>query len=130
PQVAITGRLGAKEPREDRELGTKVFEPAEETQHRMTMMIVTVEASRDDGSWSSRLKRPGSKLVCVASPIAARSMSNLIADPPIIANQMKKTALGTRRTPATNSRMVRPREILARKMPTKALHDSHHAIMK
>ena len=57
-------------------------------------------------------------------------MSNLIAEPPMTVNQMKNTALGTRRTPATNSRMVRPFEILARKMPTKALQDSHHAIMK
>src|SRR5699024_5798372 len=129
-QVAITGRRGAKEPCEDSELRTKVFESAEETKNRMTMMIVNVEASRDSGSWSSRLKKAVSKLFCVASPIAAPSMSSLIADPPMTVNQMKKTALGTRRTRATISRIVRPREILARKMPTNALHDSHHAIMK
>ena len=48
----------------------------------------------------------------------------------MMVNHTKNTALGTSRTPATNSRIVRPLEILARKMPTKALHDSHQAIMK
>ena len=50
PQVAITGRRGAKDPREDSELSTKVFESAEETKNRMTMMIVKTEASMDNGS--------------------------------------------------------------------------------
>src|SRR5699024_12839319 len=49
PQVEMTGRLGAKEPCEDSELRTKVFESAAETKKRMTMMIVNVEASRDSG---------------------------------------------------------------------------------
>ena len=57
-------------------------------------------------------------------------MSILMAVPPKMVNQAKNTRLGTPSTPATNWRMVRPLEILARKTPTKAPQLSHQAIMK
>src|SRR5699024_12437346 len=67
PQVAITGRSGVKEPCEDSELRTKVFESAEEPQNRMTMMIVNVDASRERGRWSSRLKNEVTQMIFVAA---------------------------------------------------------------
>ena len=50
PHVAMTGRRGSKEPREDSELRTKVFESAEETKNRVTMTIVKTEARSESGS--------------------------------------------------------------------------------
>ena len=46
----MTGRRGSKEPREDSELRTKVFESAEETKNRVTMTIVKTEARSESGS--------------------------------------------------------------------------------
>ncbi len=47
--------------------------------------------------------------------------------PPRMQNQITLTTLGTSRTPVTNCRIVRPREIRAMNIPTKGVHDSHHA---
>ena len=43
----------------------------------------------------------------------------------MIANQTKLTPLGISSTPITNSRMVRPLEMRARKVPTNGVHDIH-----
>ena len=51
----------------------------------------------------------------------------VIAAPPKIENQTRLTRLGTRITPPTNWRIVRPRLILARNMPTKGVQEIHHA---
>jgi len=48
-----------------------------------------------------------------------------IAVPPRIENHKKVTSVGTRRTPATNSRIVLPREMRAMKTPTNGAHDIH-----
>ena len=42
-------------------------------------------------------------------------------------NQRTDTSVGTMMTPRINSRMVRPREIRAMKMPTKGVQESHQA---
>ena len=51
----------------------------------------------------------------------------LMPAPPKIANHTRLTTVGTRRTPVTNSRMVRPREIRAMNIPTNGVHETHHA---
>ena len=42
-------------------------------------------------------------------------------------NQMSEKPTGSARTPPTNSRMVRPREMRAMKMPTNGAHVMVHA---
>ena len=70
-----------------------------------------------------------SAAVCLAmSPPS--NMSTWIAVPPKTVNQVKNTTLGTTSTPTMKPRMVRPREMRARKTPTKAPQDTHQAIMK
>ena len=51
----------------------------------------------------------------------------LQAVPPKIENQMTVTRGGTRSTPVTNWRMVRPRLIRAMNMPTNGAQETHHA---
>ena len=46
---------------------------------------------------------------------------------PTMANQMKPMPVGAATTPSTNSRMVRPREMRATKVPTKGAQEIHHA---
>src|SRR5215218_50563 len=58
-----------------------------------------------------------------AAPVSCR----LMAAPPRTENHTKLTTLGARMTPKTNSRMVRPREILAIKTPTNGAQLIHHA---
>ena len=50
-----------------------------------------------------------------------------MAVPPKTANHTKVTTLGATSTPRTNSRMVRPLEILAINVPTKGVQEIHHA---
>ena len=50
-----------------------------------------------------------------------------MAAPPKIANHSRLTALGIRMTPATNSRIVRPRLIRAMNMPTNGVQEIHQA---
>ena len=50
-----------------------------------------------------------------------------IAAPPKTQNQTRLTRLGTRITPLTNWRIVRPREMRAMNMPTNGVHESHQA---
>ena len=42
-------------------------------------------------------------------------------------NHVRQTADGTMMTTVTNSRRVRPREIFAMNIPTKGVHETHHA---
>ena len=44
-----------------------------------------------------------------------------------MANQSRLTALGTRSTPETNWRMVRPRLMRAMNMPTNGVQEIHQA---
>ena len=50
-----------------------------------------------------------------------------MAAPPKMQNQIRVTVLGIRMTPATNSRMVRPRLMRATNMPTNGVQEIHHA---
>ncbi len=56
-----------------------------------------------------------------------RSLLHVMAAPPKMANHTRLTVLGTRMTPETNSRMVRPRLIRAMKMPTNGVQEIHQA---
>ena len=58
-----------------------------------------------------------------AAPVSCRS----IAAPPKTANHTKLTPLGISSTPTTNSRIVRPLEMRAMKVPTNGAHEIHHA---
>ena len=58
-----------------------------------------------------------------AAPESCKSM----AVPPRMANHTKLTTLGARITPKTNSRMVRPLEMRAIKVPTNGAQEIHHA---
>jgi hypothetical protein len=42
-------------------------------------------------------------------------------------NHSRLTVVGMRITPMTNCRMLRPRLMRARNMPTKGVHEIHHA---
>ncbi len=63
----------------------------------------------------------------LAARSAAPVESRRIAVPPITQNQTTVAPLGTSRTPIRNSRMVRPCEMRAMKVPTNGAQDSHHA---
>ena len=96
-----------------------------------TSMIAMTEVTVANGKWSRVAKKAllMSAVVCLAmSP--PWNMSTWMAVPPKTVNQVKNTTLGTTRTPMMNPRMVRPREMRARKTPTKAPQDTHQAIMK
>ena len=53
--------------------------------------------------------------------------SSLSAEVPKMPNQVRLPSAGTMRTPAMNSRIVRPREIRAMKEPEKGAHAIHQA---
>ncbi|MNQ65462.1 hypothetical protein D3C85_799170 [compost metagenome] len=57
----------------------------------------------------------------------APASSEYSAEPPMIANHTIVTPLGMTITPVTNSRMVRPREMRAMKVPTKGAQEIHQA---
>ncbi len=60
---------------------------------------------------------------CMASPPSSRCI--MIDASPKTVNQMRLTTVGARRTPITNSRIVRPREIRAMNIPTKGAQLVH-----
>ncbi len=83
-------------------------------------MLVTVAIG-----YSART--PKSCASWVASAASRPSSDRVIAVVPKTANQMRLTVLGTRMTPPTNWRMVRPRLIRAMNMPTKGVQEIHQA---
>ena len=106
---------------------------------RMTVTIMRItETAPGSGSAPSMSKRMRSKLMSgapstmyasastVPSPRSARSWMP-IAPPPKIANHSSEMTDGTSRTPVTNWRIVRPREMRAMKRPTNGDHDTHQA---
>ena len=93
-------------------------------------MAIT-EVTLANGKTSSVAKKAllMSAVVCSAM-VPSWNMSTWMAVPPKTVNQVKKTTVGTTRTPMMKPRIVRPREMRARKTPTKAPQDTHQAIMK
>ena len=96
-----------------------------------TRMMAITEVMVASGRVSRVAKKALLMSVAVCSAMVPPSnMSTWMAVPPKTVNQVKKTTVGTARTPTMNPRMVRPREMRARKTPTKAPQDTHQAIMK
>ena len=78
------------------------------------------------GHGSSSIKA-NSMASAVPSPQIDRPVrSNSMAVPPKMENHTSVSTDGTTTMPTTNSRMVRPREMRARNMPTNGVHDTHH----
>lgn len=90
-----------------------------------------IEVTVVSGSSASSAKKAEFTSSAARAPMPdPRSMSKLMAEPPMIVNQTKNTRLGMPMTPATNCRIVRPFEILARKTPTNAPQQPprHHEV--
>ena len=83
-------------------------------------IVVSGSASRAVNSDSSGV---ATVAIRSASPFTCRWMPVV----PTMANQMKPMPVGAATTPSTNSRMVRPREMRATKVPTKGAQEIHHA---
>ncbi|SLI26891.1 Uncharacterised protein [Mycobacteroides abscessus subsp. abscessus] len=79
------------------------------------------------GSASSMPNSEASASAAIAPRSATPVVVSRIAVPPITQNHTTVTPLGTSSTPTRNSRIVRPREMRARKVPTNGAQDSHHA---
>ena len=106
---------------------TSAPESAEVTKNTTTMMIAISEIKPEKGK-CSRKANSASELSCsMASPrlltCSQRIMWMAVSPNTVIHNRVK--AVGTSSTPATNSRMVRPREMRAMNRPTKGDQASH-----
>ena len=125
PQKMTVLRCGSMVPRSDSEPITMDAASAPETKNTATSTITTTVDTVASGYSPSR---PNSCPSTVPSPAgSAPSCWALIAAPPNTQNQTNETRLGTIRTPVTNCRMVRPREIRAMNMPTNGVQEIHHA---
>src|SRR5699024_47106 len=101
---------------------TNVAESADVIKNTDTSTMATMERSAPIGSSlniaKSCVSGAMSKMPGVYCPTVMPVMPNTL-------NQMILTIVGTKSTAPTNSRMVRPREILAMKMPTNGLQLIH-----
>ena len=107
---------------------TPEFAEVMKNAHRET--IATIDRSNPSGYSFSTTKSPTSgvatascKVSIAILPFSARLMPRL----PKIAPQMQDAIAGTRTTPRTNSRMVRPLEIRAINTPTNGAQAMNHA---
>src|SRR5699024_250275 len=100
-------------------------ESADVTKNTMIEIIASTEVTMPNGNCSSNAKSiaSGEPAALISLPVS----SNHIAVPPKIENHRAHTAAGTRITTVTNSRNVRPREILAMNRPTNGVQETHHA---
>ena len=86
------------------------------------MLASGVLRTRPDGAMGSIV------VSAVPSPQIDRPVrSNSMAVPPKMENHTSVSTDGTTTMPTTNSRMVRPREMRARNMPTNGVHEIHQA---
>ena len=125
PQKMTVRRRGSVVPRSDRVPITIEAASAPETKKMATSTITTTLASVASGNCSSIVNSWAS---CAPAPkMSVPAFWRSIAVPPKTANQSRLTRLGTRSTPATNWRIVRPREMRAMNMPTNGVHEIHQA---
>src|SRR5690606_11722598 len=125
PQKITTPRFGARVPRWLRLPITIDAESAPEMKKMAMRSIATTVAIPVSGRFPST---PNSCPSTLSAPAMSYPSSCCpMPAPPKIENQMRLTRLGTRMTPMMNSRMVRPRLMRARNMPTKGAHETHHA---
>ena len=126
PQKITVNLLGSRVPRSLSEPMTIEAASAPDTKKIATSTMTRIEVTPAHGIESSSAKSVLSSPSPNLSSVAPISCA-LIAAPPKIANHTRLTVLGTRSTPVTNSRMVRPREMRAMNMPTKGVQLTHHA---
>ncbi|KOV92559.1 hypothetical protein ADK65_33620 [Streptomyces sp. NRRL B-1140] len=124
PQNTTTKRPGSSAPFCDRVPMTMEAASAPETKKMPTRIITSRLVTVARGNcWSTPKSWPSG----VASLLSCPSSCIFIAEPPKIANQIRLTVLGTRMTPPTNWRIVRPRLMRAMNMPTNGVQEIHHA---
>ena len=127
PHTTTTPRAGSRFPREDIIPITTDAASAPLMKNSATRKMTSADVIVVSGSCSSRLKSETSGFAAAsmrfAWPVSCRS----IAVPPKIANHTNVTPVGTSSTPSRYSRIVRPFEIRARKVPTNGVHEIHHA---
>ena len=99
---------------------------APETKKIATSSMTTTEVMVDSGMWWSIAKSDPSAVAC-AGQVGALALHVDAGAAEDGEPHQADTTLGTRSTPVTNWRMVRPREMRAMNMPTKGVHDTHQA---
>lgn len=123
PQQAETQGLASERPNMDIEPITVEAESAEVMKKVPSRITATTPTISPAGRLCSRLNSWVSALPSPQMDSPSRSM--VIAVPPKMANQIMETPAGTKSTPRQNSRMVRPREMRARNMPTNGDQEIH-----
>ncbi len=126
PQNTTTSLLGEGLPREDIVPMTTEAESAE-----VMKKIASTAMSRNGVICASGSCANMSKSTCCGeaepSKPATPSWLRRTAVPPKMVNARMRMAVGASMVTSTNSRSVRPREILAMNMPTNGVHAIHHA---
>lgn len=124
PQNTMTKRPGSSAPFWESVPITIDAASAPETKKMPTRIITSRLLAVATGN---SCRRPKSWPSGVSSPPSPPPSFSFMAVPPKIANQTRLTVLGTRMTPPTNCRMVRPRLMRAMNMPTKGVQEIHQA---
>src|SRR5690606_38646529 len=128
PQVNRDQRFGLSTPLLVNIPNTKVAELAEVITNNTISTNIKPPRMAVPGRYSSVANSAELISVTTASPRAAPSNSSKYsAEPPKVENQTILNKTGMPITPNTNSRMVRPREIRAIKLPTNGAHDNPQA---
>ena len=108
---------------------TKVAESAEVIKNVPIKKMATMDMIEPMGNCSRRMNKatsiPRASMTCLIPTCSNRSSA--MAVPPNTENQNAQKIVGTRRTPRTNSRTVRPLEILAMNIPTNGAQAIHQA---
>src|SRR5690554_3614053 len=126
PQVIVTGADGSGIPLWVSELMTMEAESADVTKNISIEIMAMTGVTDAKGKFPSTLNNNDSgELPAVLNPRPFMSMCTAV--PPKITNHVTQTSDGTITTTVTNSRNVRPREILAINIPTKNAQETHHA---
>ena len=99
-------------------------ESDEVTKNTRTRIIPRNDVTEASGSPANRWKSFNSKAASLMGS-AASAITREIAVPPKALIQTKQTMVGNKITQKMNSRIVRPREILAMNMPTKGAQEIH-----
>src|SRR5690625_4786008 len=125
PHRMVTHRVGFGIPRWLIEPITIEAESAEVTKKMTIDAIATIEVIMPSG----RLPKTSNNMSSgEPEPEMFFPRDSIHIDvPPKMLNHVKHTIEGTTMTTVTNSRRVRPREILAMNRPTKVVHETHHA---
>src|SRR5690625_510459 len=125
PQVMVTLAVGSGLPRCVMELITIAAESAEVIKKHTIDTMANITVSPPKGRFLRILNSMASAEPESLSASPLKSMD--MAAPPKTINQLAHTVAGTMITTVTNSRKVRPREILAINMPTKGVREIHQA---